>query len=117
MNPSFKEEYYERKKTMPAWKFEMFYNGNFSRPAGLIYDNFDDELHTCPRFAIPLPVGGSFVGMDFDFGISPPYSMQRATYRTPIAYRFYHGGGFSMASHVCRHHERRAANPVCRRRC
>ena len=101
MNPSFpKEEYYERKKTMPAWKFEMFYNGNFSRPAGLIYDNFDDELHTCPRFAIPAS-WERFVGMDFGLvNLAAVFYAKEPRTERLFAYRVYHGGGFSMASHV-----------------
>jgi len=101
MNPAFpKEEYYDRKKTMPAWKFEMFYNGNFSRPAGLIYDNFDDELHTCPRFAIPAS-WERFVGMDFGLvNLAAVFYAKEPRTERLFAYRIYRGGGFSMASHV-----------------
>lgn len=64
MNPMFpKEEYYERKAKMPTWKFEMFYNGNFSRPAGLIYEDFTDN-HVIPDFTIPLE-WRRFLGVDF----------------------------------------------------
>lgn len=53
-NPMFsREEYEERRAVMPPWKFEMFYDGVFTRPAGLIYDVFDSEAHMLPRFPIP----------------------------------------------------------------
>lgn len=53
MNPAFpKEEYYYQKGILPSWKFEMFYNGNFSRPAGMIYEDFS-ESHILPAFPIP----------------------------------------------------------------
>ncbi|MFK7601877.1 terminase [Deinococcus sp. SM5_A1] len=53
-NPMFsQEEYEDRKAKMPAWKFDMFYNGIFTRPAGLIYDVFNVDYHTCARFKIP----------------------------------------------------------------
>lgn len=64
MNPSFPVAEYERaRRTLPAWKFEMFYNGNFSRPAGQIYSDFS-ERHFIPRFDIP-PEWSRFVGVDF----------------------------------------------------
>lgn len=53
-NPMFPRAEYERaSRELPRWKFDMFYRGRFSRPAGLIYDAFDDVLHVCPPFAIP----------------------------------------------------------------
>ena len=44
MNPTFpRAEYNRAKRTLPTWKFEMFYNGNFSRPAGMIYEDFSQN--------------------------------------------------------------------------
>ena len=101
MNPAFpKDEYYERKKTMPAWKFEMFYNGNFSRPAGLIYDNFDDELHTCPRFNIPAS-WERYIGLDFGLvNLAACFYAKEPRSNRMFLYRTYHSGGFSVAAHV-----------------
>lgn len=63
MNPSFPLAEYERAKaTMPAWKFEMFYNGNFSRPAGLIYSDLTPSHYIKP-FAIP-PSWPRYIGID-----------------------------------------------------
>lgn len=54
MNPRFPMAEYERAKaTLPAWKFEMFYNGNFTRPAGMIYGDFTERHKIAPR---DLPV-------------------------------------------------------------
>jgi hypothetical protein len=64
MNPSFPMEEYKRAKdTLPSWKFEMFYNGNFSRPAGMIYEDFDN-LHIIPAFSIPAD-WARYMGVDF----------------------------------------------------
>ena len=64
MNPSFPIAEYDRaKRTLPAWKFEMFYNGNFSRPAGMIYEDFT-EAHKIPAFDIPSE-WPRFLGVDF----------------------------------------------------
>jgi hypothetical protein len=44
-NPSFDMAEYERMKTiLPDWKFEMDYNGRFTRPSGLIYKDFVPTL-------------------------------------------------------------------------
>lgn len=70
MNPLFPVAEYERAKaTLPRWKFEMFYNGEFSRPAGLIYEDFIDEYreaggHLVHPFTIP-PHWPRYVGIDF----------------------------------------------------
>lgn len=50
--------------TLPPWKFEMFYNGNFARPAGQIYGDFDPLRH---RVALPYipPFWNIYVGVDF----------------------------------------------------
>lgn len=64
MNPAFPREEYERaKRTLPAWKFEMFYNGEFTRPAGLIYGDFTEANKIAP-FAIP-DTWPRFLGVDF----------------------------------------------------
>jgi hypothetical protein len=63
MNPQFPLAEYERAKaTLPTWKFEMFYNGNFTRPAGLIYEDFTDD-HIIDPFDIPAGWPW-FVGID-----------------------------------------------------
>jgi hypothetical protein len=54
INPAFPKEEYERaKRTMPVWKLRMFYRGEFDKPAGLIYDCFDEDLHVIEPFRIP----------------------------------------------------------------
>lgn len=64
MNPAFPRAEYDRAKcNLPAWKFEMFYNGNFSRPAGLIYEDYDETLHLVDDFEIP-PEWPRYVGID-----------------------------------------------------
>lgn len=63
-NPAFsREEYEEAKRELPLWKFNLFYRGIFTRPAGLIYDSFSDD-HKRPRFAIPAH-WPRYLGLDF----------------------------------------------------
>jgi hypothetical protein len=65
MNPNFARSEFERARaTLPPWKFEMFYRGNFSRPAGLIYDCFDFDRHKIPPFEIPR-WWARYGGLDF----------------------------------------------------
>jgi hypothetical protein len=64
-NPAFPREEFERaRKTMPRWKFDLFYRARFTRPAGAIYDCFDEMRHTCGWFNIPSE-WPRFVGIDF----------------------------------------------------
>lgn len=69
LNPQFsKEEYEERRQTMPAWRFKMFYDGLMGRPAGLIYEAFmavyrQDGGHLVQRFDVPT-TWARYVGVD-----------------------------------------------------
>lgn len=64
-NPAFPREEYERaSRELPRWKFDMFYRGRYTRPAGMVYDCWDRAVHTCPRFAI-LDAWPRFGGLDF----------------------------------------------------
>lgn len=64
MNPVFPlDEYEHARETLPNWRFQMFYNGIFTRPEGLIYDSFDDDNLVDP-FAIP-DNWPRYMGFDF----------------------------------------------------
>jgi len=64
MNPSFPTEEYDRAKdVLPGWKFRMFYDGDFSKPAGMIYGSFEDANVVDP-FPVPLE-WPRYVGADF----------------------------------------------------
>lgn len=64
-NPAFPAAEMERaRRDLPRWKFDMFYRAMFTRPAGMIYDCFDDAKNTIARFPIP-PDWRRFAGLDF----------------------------------------------------
>ncbi len=64
-NPAFPQEEYDRAQAnMPAWQFDLFYNGLFRRPAGMIYDSFDRKTAVIPRFEIPEE-WDRILGIDF----------------------------------------------------
>jgi hypothetical protein len=65
-NPRFPQKEFDRMRdSMPLWKFRMFYQGQYDKPAGLVYDSFDDTLcvHS-QRFEIPSSWMW-YVGHDF----------------------------------------------------
>lgn len=49
---------------MPRWRWEMFYLGHFTKPAGAIYDCFDPEKHVVKDFKVPMD-WPRYVGVDF----------------------------------------------------
>lgn len=69
LNPAFPHHEFERMRDrMPGWKFRMFYEGLYARPAGLIYSDFVDEYrakggHKVEPFDIPQE-WPRFVGID-----------------------------------------------------
>jgi hypothetical protein len=64
VNPAFPQREYDRMKNkMQDWRFGMFYDGVFTRPAGLIYAAFTDAMVVKP-FPIPLSWPRR-VGVDF----------------------------------------------------
>lgn len=69
MNPAFPKEEFERAiRTMPVWKVDLFYRGRYSRPAGLIYDCFDETKCKLTRREIEEIIKQDwprYVGHDF----------------------------------------------------
>lgn len=67
-NPKFsRQEYEQARTTMPPWRFSMKYDGMFTKPAGAVYDCFDEAVHVRPggaAYRVPArwPVK---VGLDF----------------------------------------------------
>ena len=64
-NPLYPAAEYERlKATMPAWRFALFVEGRFTRPAGMVYDCWNPRVHVVDDFTIP-PTWPRYVGLDF----------------------------------------------------
>ena len=100
-NPMFPlDEYNRAKSTMPGWKFRMFYEGEYDRPAGMIYDSFDFELCVVPPFALPTH-WKIYAGIDF----GGQHMAALFTAQDPDTKRFYHfqeylAGGRSISQHT-----------------
>ena len=100
-NPLFsREEWEEAKKELPRWKFDMFYRAIFTRPAGLIYDAFNEARHKSARFYIPLD-WPRFIGLDFG-GVNTAalFYAQDPKSKRLYLYKEYKAGGRTAKEHV-----------------
>jgi hypothetical protein len=65
MNPRFSmDEWVYTQKTMPKWRFDMMYRGLWRKPAGNIYDVFNEETDYIEPFKIP-EWWPHYIGVDF----------------------------------------------------
>lgn len=100
-NPMFPQDEWERaKRDLPRWKFDLFYRGVFTRPAGVIYDAFDEDQDTCPRFRIPRR-WYRYVGLDFG-GVNTTalfYAQEPGSPKLYL-YREYKAGSRTAAAHI-----------------
>lgn len=75
MNPAYPEEEFERnRQTMPEWLFNMMHRGQYDKPAGLVYQDFDDM-----DIVKPMPIPDNwFWHIGHDFGIANPGALAYA---------------------------------------
>lgn len=101
MNPTFpRAEYEAARARMPAWKFAMFYRGQFTRPAGLIYDCFDPARHVVDPAPIPAE-WPRYLGLDFGgVNTAAVFLAREPGTQTYTLYREYHAGDRTAAEHV-----------------
>jgi len=103
-NPAYpKESYQDAMDTLPAWKFNMFYKGQYDKPAGMIYDVFDED--ECKKKYIELkPEWPRYVGHDFGGVNTIALWLAEHKVNSEITryylYREYHEGGKSIREHA-----------------
>jgi hypothetical protein len=99
-NPAFPQEEYDRAKaTMPAWQHALFYDGEFRRAAGLIYDCFQPSTQSIPRFAIPR-TWGRICGLDFGgTNTAATIFAEKPNTNELYLYRCYKAGGRTALEH------------------
>ena len=100
-NPMFPIKEWDRAKSdLPRWKFDLFYRGIFTRPAGVIYDKFDLDRDKVPAFKVPRR-WHRYIGLDFG-GVNTTalFYAQQPGNRTLYLYRDYKAGGRTAAQHV-----------------
>ena len=87
-NPQFPvDEFLRAKQSMPLWKFNMFYRGLYEKPAGMVYDSFDETACVIDRFPVP-PEWPIHVGHDFG-GANPAALLYAQDPLTNLFYLFH----------------------------
>jgi hypothetical protein len=116
VNPAFPREEWERAKaTMPTWKFNLFYRGMYDRPAGLIYDAFEEEFCLIPRFKLDES-WPRYVGHDFGpLHTAAVWFAQDPKTGYLYVYRTYHKGGKTAVQHAEEWKELSEEEPIMRR--
>lgn len=100
-NPAFPKEEFERARlALPGWKFRMFYQGQFEKPAGQIYDCFDQALHVHSAKFIPPKDWPRFLGLDFGAINTAGVFLAQDPGGKFWAYKEYKAGSRTAAEHV-----------------
>ena len=99
-NPSFPAEEMERaKRDLPLWKFNMFYRAIFTRPAGMIYDCFDETKHKVKPFTIPAD-WKHYTGQDYGGVNTAAVFLAQDPAGRLFVYAEYWAGGRTAKEHV-----------------
>lgn len=100
-NPTFPKAEFERARDeLPDWKFKLFYQAIWSRPAGMVYSSFDQERHTMKRFEIP-DEWPRYLGLDFGpVHTAGMFYAAKPNTRLLFGYREYLHGDISTKQHV-----------------
>ncbi|HXH61630.1 MAG TPA: hypothetical protein VNI20_09760, partial [Fimbriimonadaceae bacterium] len=100
-NPAFpKDEFDRARREMPAWRFSLFYEGEFSRPAGAVYDSFENRRNVVVPFDVPAH-WPRHIGVDFgETNTAAVFLAEDPNTLDLYAYGSYHAGGRSVEEHV-----------------
>jgi len=103
INPAYPPAEFERmRRTLPAWKFDMFCRGVMGRPEGLIYGDYRDEIggHLVKCFDIPAE-WPRYVGIDFGaVNTATVWIAEDVQRKAYYLYRETLEGGLSTKEHV-----------------
>ena len=103
VNPPKDDEYWTRlRRELPAWRFAMLYEGRFTRPAGAIYDRFDEAENVVEDFAIP-DHWEIYVGQDFgDRNMAAVFIARNPEDGGLYCFASYHDGSRTVTEHIKR---------------
>lgn len=116
VNPAFPIEEWERAKArMPQWKFDLFFRGRYTRPAGMVYDCFDTVKHCVKRFRIEEN-WPRFVGHDFGpSNMAALWLAQNPGTGDFYIYKSYLQGSKSVGEHVATFKEQGVGENILKR--
>ncbi len=99
-NPAFPQAEMDRaRRDLPLWKFNMFYRAIFTRPAGMIYDCFNEEIHKVKAFDIP-ETWQRWIGQDYGGVNTAAVFLAKDTHSNRYyLYREYWTGGKTAKQH------------------
>jgi hypothetical protein len=116
MNPAFAVDEMERaQREIPKWRYEMMFLGKFTKPAGVIYEVFDEPpgRHKIPRFPIPLD-WPRYLGLDFGgVNTAAVFLAKNPETQKLYLYREYHRGNLSAAEHTWNIRQGESGFEVC----
>ena len=98
-------EFERARGIMPRWKFNLFWRAQYDKPAGLIYDAFNEDTCKIPRFPLDDEAHKGwprYTGHDFG-GANPAamfYAQDPATGYFYAYHEYLPGPGRSTAEHV-----------------
>lgn len=113
LNPVYPLAEYERaQRSMPLWKFLMFYRGEFARPPGLIYSDYEEDMHKIAPFPIPSH-WPRYVGIDpGGTNLATVWIAENPATKVYYLYRESLEGGITTDEHVNRAKERAQSENV-----
>ena len=100
--PGFPRQSYEyMRQRLPSWRFAMLYDAKFEKPAGLIYQAFNESVCVIDRFPIPK---NWLIYVGHDFGADNPcalfYAQDPGTGNFFLFHEYLPGMGLSANEHV-----------------
>ncbi len=100
--PGYPKESYEfMRQRLPSWRFAMLYDAQFEKPAGLIYQSFNESVCVVDRFPIPK---SWLIYVGHDFGADNPcalfYAQDPGTGNFFLWHEYLPGPGLSINEHV-----------------
>lgn len=105
LNPQFPQDEFERaRRTLPSWRFEMFYEAKFAQPYGLIYTEYDEKTMRSEVPVTNVPAHWPrILGVDFGGANTAVVYLAENIDVTPSVFHVYQEsleGGMSTRDHV-----------------
>lgn len=99
-NPAYPIEEWERaERELPPYRFDLFYRGIFSKPAGAVFDCFDSKQH-CKRLELYEAGSNRYTGHDFGSANMAAVFVEERRNGQLYVFDTYHSGGRTVSGHT-----------------